>query len=69
MSRTERLLIAIGTITAVELLIWIIVRSGGLAWHEWHRVAGLHWLAAAGMLGSLGTAVFIIWLLILMVRS
>jgi uncharacterized iron-regulated membrane protein len=69
MSRTERLLVAIGVITAIELSLWIVARSGRLAWQEWHRTDGLHWLATLMFLGSLGTAIVISWLLIIMVRS
>src|SRR4051812_26366360 len=69
MSRTQRFLTAIGVITAIELSLWIVARSGWLAWQEWHRTDGLHWLATLMLFGSLGTAIVVNWLLIIMVRS
>lgn len=69
MRHAQHVLYAIGMITAVELSVWIVARTSEAAWREWHRVAGVHWLAAAGMLGSLGTVIFVTWLLILTARS
>jgi hypothetical protein len=69
MSRTQRFLHTLGITLEVEPPVWTVVRSGRMAWQKWHRVAGLHGLAALVLVGSLGTAVTMVWLLIGMVRS
>lgn len=69
MTRFQRFLTACGIITAVEVALWLVGRSGQLTWQEWHRVGGSHWLSILVLGGSVSTVVVLVWLLILLVRS
>lgn len=69
MTRFQRFLTACGIITAVEVALWLVVRSGQLTWQEWHRVGGSHWLSILVLGGSVSTVIVLVWLLILLVRS
>lgn len=57
-------LTAIGAAALIEFAAFLTIRSGALAWHEWHGSAGLYWPATIGLVCTLATAGVVMWLVI-----